>query len=71
VRLDGKVALITGAASGIGTASFARYIAEGARIAAVSIASDVLDVTPQTMGAGERCLTSPTIALIAIYRAQD
>lgn len=36
-RLDGKVALITGAGSGIGRASARRFAAEGARIVAVDI----------------------------------
>jgi len=37
-RLDGKVALVTGAASGIGLACVARFVAEGARVVGVDLA---------------------------------
>jgi NAD(P)-dependent dehydrogenase (short-subunit alcohol dehydrogenase family) len=36
--LDGKVALVTGAASGIGLACVARFVAEGARVVGVDLA---------------------------------
>ncbi len=36
-RLEGKIALITGAASGIGQASVERFVAEGARVLAADI----------------------------------
>ena len=39
-RLDGKVAVITGAASGIGQASARRFAAEGARVVVVDLTDD-------------------------------
>jgi NAD(P)-dependent dehydrogenase (short-subunit alcohol dehydrogenase family) len=40
-RLDGKVAVITGAASGIGRASARRFAAEGAHVVVADLADDV------------------------------
>ncbi len=39
-RLEGKVAVITGAASGIGRASAVRFAAEGARVVVADVADD-------------------------------
>ena len=46
--LDGKVALVTGAASGIGLACVARFVAEGARVVGVDLATPTseLDLPP-------------------------
>lgn len=55
-RLDGKVAFITGAAGGIGRETCARYIAEGARVAAVDIGAEALDDTLRAAGSAEHGL---------------
>jgi len=55
-RLKGKVAFITGAAGGIGRAICARYIEEGASIAAVDILADGVQESLREAAAGERGL---------------
>ncbi len=55
-RLAGKVAFITGAAGGIGRAICARYIEEGASIAAVDILADGVQESLQAASAGDRGL---------------
>lgn len=55
-RLDGKVAFITGAAGGIGRATCARYIQEGARIAALDIQLALLESALKEAEAGDRGL---------------
>ena len=52
MRLQGKVALITGAGSGIGRATALRFAAEGAQIVAVDIASSVDDTVAEVLAAG-------------------
>lgn len=52
-RLDGRVALITGAASGIGRAMALEFAARGARVVACDIAGDCsLAVTSEAIAAG-------------------
>lgn len=41
-RLQNKIALITGAASGIGHATVVRFVAEGAQVVAVDLNGDAL-----------------------------
>ncbi|MEZ5144244.1 MAG: SDR family NAD(P)-dependent oxidoreductase [Acidimicrobiales bacterium] len=49
-RLEGKVALVTGAASGIGRAIVRRYAAEGARVVAGDLDADGLDALAAELG---------------------
>ena len=42
MRLEGKLAIVTAAASGMGRAGVERFVREGARVAAVDISSDAL-----------------------------
>ncbi len=52
-RLDGKVAIVTGAASGIGTGIVARFVGEGARVLGVDRSQRRLDATRDALGLSE------------------
>lgn len=49
-RLDGKVAVITGGAAGIGLATARRFVAEGARVVLGDIATDNLQAAADELG---------------------
>lgn len=53
-RLEGKVAIVTGAASGMGAAMVARFCREGARVIAADLNEEVESVAQQ---AGKDCVT--------------
>lgn len=52
-RLDGKVAVVTGAGSGMGAATVRRFCAEGARVIAFDRSGDEAEVA---RGCGEACV---------------
>ncbi len=49
-RFTGKVALVTGAASGIGRATVTRLVEEGARVLAADVSADALDAVRGELG---------------------
>jgi 3-oxoacyl-[acyl-carrier protein] reductase len=61
-RLDGKVAVITGAASGIGEASARRFAEEGAQLVLADIDGDGLERVAQSIRreSSADCLATPT-----------
>jgi NAD(P)-dependent dehydrogenase (short-subunit alcohol dehydrogenase family) len=63
-RLDGKVALITGAATGIGEASARRFVSEGARVVAADVDETGLKALQARLGDSEcaACVTDVSSA---------
>jgi NAD(P)-dependent dehydrogenase (short-subunit alcohol dehydrogenase family) len=60
-RFDGKVAIVTGAAGGIGKAACIRFASEGAKIVAVDLPGTPLsDVVDAVKAAGSEAIAVPT-----------
>lgn len=57
-RLEGKVALVTGAGGGIGRGIVGRYVEEGARVVAVDVASEGVEALKKQYGAAVLPLTA-------------
>jgi NAD(P)-dependent dehydrogenase (short-subunit alcohol dehydrogenase family) len=57
-QLEGKVALITGGASGIGLATAARYVNEGAKVVIADLNSDLMGDAKKQLG--DACATIET-----------
>jgi NAD(P)-dependent dehydrogenase (short-subunit alcohol dehydrogenase family) len=71
-RLEGKVALVTGGASGIGRAAVQRFVAEGARVVAGDLDEAGLDALAASLGdavAAQRCDVSVEDDLAALAQA--
>ena len=59
-RLEGKVAIVTGASSGIGRAALERFAAEGARVVGVARSKDRLEEAREAVrAAGGECAAAP------------
>jgi len=70
-RLDGKVALITGAGSGIGRAIALGYVREGARVAAVDRDASAATATEQAGGGSVRAVLADVTDAGAVKAAVE
>ena len=58
-RIEGKRAIITGAASGMGRAAARRFYAEGASVALVDVDAGALDAVASELGGGDSVIALP------------
>lgn len=65
MRLQGKLAIVTAAASGMGRAGVERFVREGARVAAIDISAEALDALVAEFGADK------VIAIVADLSTDD
>jgi NAD(P)-dependent dehydrogenase (short-subunit alcohol dehydrogenase family) len=68
-RFEGRRVLITGAARGIGRATAARLVAEGARVAILDIDGDAAEATADAVGSGAVALVADVAEEGAVERA--
>jgi NAD(P)-dependent dehydrogenase (short-subunit alcohol dehydrogenase family) len=67
-RLEGKIAVITGANSGIGLASAKRFVAEGAHVYMTGRRQEELDKAVQAIGTGVTAVQGDVSDLDALDR---
>jgi NAD(P)-dependent dehydrogenase (short-subunit alcohol dehydrogenase family) len=65
-RLDGTIALVTGATGGMGTAIVERLLADGARVALVDLDRAAIDAAISALPTG-----SPVLAVVADVRSDE
>ena len=55
-RLEGKIALITGGAGGLGSATAERFVSEGATVVVADIVEDAAKETASRIGNRSTCM---------------